>query len=520
MFVIKKLVIVLVITTLTTPVTAHANLKNQTQSRPTVAILDTAIDTSVTGLRGRVVQEVCILELPLCPNGTSFMEGPGSASMPSNLINLNGFNHGTQMSSVFVKNNSNADIVFIKIIGNSPTGVRQNAGDATVYNALNWVKNNASKYNIQAVTMAHGTDKGHGAAGTDYCPKTPITVQAVNDLMALQIPVFFPSGNREDYSRIDWPACIDASISVGVTNQIGDIHSTSNTDRSKLDFFAPGSFRIAGPGNVMETITGSSASIQVAAGMWLTAKAETGKDYQSLLTAFIAYARPTVGRQGKFNNLLSYPFTVQTAAQAAAARAAAIKTVARAAAAAKAAQAAEEAARPWKITDSKTKLSILNGDGIGNGSGCSSSSSKGYFVLNYSTNETLNVSINCSIALSVPKTVSGKALIEVRMPGGSWANIFSSGVITSCSYYWMVDGLHMEQCADDLEEAVWKASFVYKGTSGVLDGKFRIWHYRLPAQAECYDMPTGTKTYRFKVLTSKKQKLYSPTFQIKYVGCG
>ena len=39
---------------------------------PVLAILDTAIDTSLPGLQCKVVGEVCILEYALCPNGTNF----------------------------------------------------------------------------------------------------------------------------------------------------------------------------------------------------------------------------------------------------------------------------------------------------------------------------------------------------------------------------------------------------------------------------------------------------------------
>lgn len=48
---------------------------------PVLAILDTAIDTSLPNLQGKIVGEVCILEYALCPNGTNFQEGKGSASM-------------------------------------------------------------------------------------------------------------------------------------------------------------------------------------------------------------------------------------------------------------------------------------------------------------------------------------------------------------------------------------------------------------------------------------------------------
>jgi len=113
--------------------------------------------------------------------------------MPSNLITLNGFDHGTQMTSTFLMQNPNANVVFIRIIPSTETGARiATAVDPTVSAALQWVAQNASKYNIQAVTMS----QGHhilGAAGTDYCPKYQgVTYNVINALDQVGIPVFFP----------------------------------------------------------------------------------------------------------------------------------------------------------------------------------------------------------------------------------------------------------------------------------------------------------------------------------------
>jgi hypothetical protein len=302
----KKLIAALIAITLSLPTTAHAaGLKNRTGSTPAVAILDTAIDTSLPAFQGKVIQEVCILEWTTCPNGKSFMEGPGAASMPAKLITLNGFDHGTQMTSVFLATNPNVNVVFIKIIGNSATGMRQNAGEASVYNALNWVKANASKYNIQAVTMSQGMHN-LGPAGTDYCPKTPTTVQAVKDLITIGIPTFFPSGNGRDYARIDWPACIEESVSVGHVDKQNEISIASNNDNAKLDFFALGFFTVAGPGNVLKNISGSSAAIQAAGAQWISLKSSKPTwSYDQLLEALKATSTNTVGRQGTFKKLIN-----------------------------------------------------------------------------------------------------------------------------------------------------------------------------------------------------------------------
>lgn len=326
----KKLISALIAITLALPTTAHAaGLKNQTDPIPTIAILDTAIDTSLPAFKGRIVQEVCILDWTTCPNGSNFMEGPGAASMPANLINLNGFDHGTQMTSVLLQANPNVNVIFIKIIGNTSTGARQTAFESTVFNSLNWVNNNAARYNIKAVTMAQGHHT-LGAAGTDYCPNTPETKSSVDMLSNKGIPVFFPSGNGKDYQRLDWPACIDSSVSVGYVDRNDEIAVNSNYDASKLDLFAPGFFTIAGPGNVSKNISGSSAAIQVAAANYVALQSSKPTlSMQVLIDLLKSTAKSTVGRQGTIKRLIdlntaisySYVPAGPTAAEIAAAKA-------------------------------------------------------------------------------------------------------------------------------------------------------------------------------------------------------
>ena len=120
----KKLITVLISLSLVVPLTVHT--ASAATPAPTIAILDTALDSSLPAFQGKIVQEVCILQYGLCPNGQSFMEGVGAAAMSANTINLNGFDHGTQMASVFLKTNPNANIVFVRIIGDN-SGVRQPA---------------------------------------------------------------------------------------------------------------------------------------------------------------------------------------------------------------------------------------------------------------------------------------------------------------------------------------------------------------------------------------------------------
>jgi hypothetical protein len=306
---------------------------------PVLAILDTAIDTSIPALQGKVVGEVCILEWALCPNGTNFQEGAGAASMSPNLITKNGFDHGTLMASTAVQHNPNIKILFIKIIGNTSTGLRKPTGESTISAALFWVKENAAKYNVKAVSLSQGSSGLLGKSGTDYCPTFPRTISAVQSLNAMSIPVFSAVGNARDYARIDWPSCIPDVVSVGAVDQIGEITSYSNNDASLLDFFALGNMPAVGPGNITKNIAGTSSATQVAAATYLSLSSSTGKSGIDLINVMKANATNTVGRQGSFKKRItsvtsaapSSTAAAEAAAKAAAAKAAADKAAAKAA---------------------------------------------------------------------------------------------------------------------------------------------------------------------------------------------
>jgi hypothetical protein len=310
---------------------------------PVLAILDTAIDTSLPNLQGKIVGEVCILEYALCPNGTNFQEGSGAASMPANLITLNGFDHGTMMASTAVQYNPNIKILFIKIIANTPEGLRKPTGEPTISAALAWVRDNAVKYNVKAVSLSQGSSGLLGKAGTQYCPSFPRTVSVIQSLSAISIPVFSAVGNARDYSRIDWPSCIPDVIAVGAVDQIGEIASYSNNDNELLDFFALGNMPAIAPGNISKNIAGTSSATQVAAANYLTLSETTGKSGNELINIMKANSVVTVGRQGSFKKLISLSTTISVNNNAAADAAA--KAAADAAAKAAADAAAKAAAK-------------------------------------------------------------------------------------------------------------------------------------------------------------------------------
>jgi hypothetical protein len=236
----------------------------------------------------------------------SEMEGTNSAIMPADQLSRNGFDHGTQMASLAVAANPNVKIVFVRIIGSNPNGTRQVAGEPTVINGLDWVLRNKDRFNIQAVSMSQG-HHNLGAAGTDYCPKTPITEGKIKALADAGVPVFLPAGNNRDYVRIDWPACIQSSIAVGAVMPTNEVAIYSNFDSKLVDFFALGTTRAIVPGGKVINVGGTSAATVIAATQWATIKAaKPTLTYTQIYDLIAATSIPTKNSRvsgGKLINL-------------------------------------------------------------------------------------------------------------------------------------------------------------------------------------------------------------------------
>ena len=243
---------------------------NAEESKPSIAIIDTAIDTSLPIFQGRVIQEVCILDLPSCPNGDYYMEGAGSAVLPYDIISRNGFSHGTQMASIAALANPNVNIVFIRIIAHNSKGYRMPTTENTVAEAMAWVRDNKDIYNIQAVSMSQGHHKL--LYYRQYCPSSKILQPMITELKNMNIPVFFPTGNNGDKNRIDWPACIQDSIAIGAVDLNNSIAASSNVDTVLTDFYAKGTVKTINVGNRNGVSSGTSVAAQIAAAQWMYIK--------------------------------------------------------------------------------------------------------------------------------------------------------------------------------------------------------------------------------------------------------
>lgn len=206
---------------------------NANQTKPAIAIVDTGVDTNQV----KVLHEVCIMEELRCPNKKSYMEGTGAAYRAA----VNGFEHGTQMVKAAQTINPDVNIVFIRIYPSDRNDkmIVRNAANAnsTVKQALDWVANNKAKFNIVAVSVSLGESRF--ARGSSYCPVNAGLRNSIINLQNMGVGSLFAAGNRYDYTKVDYPACISEAIAVSSVGVRGNVERYSNR-AAETDFFALG----------------------------------------------------------------------------------------------------------------------------------------------------------------------------------------------------------------------------------------------------------------------------------------
>lgn len=244
------------------PVTSYAQLQSES-----LVVIDTALNSDQSDIAANIKYEVCILDWSVCPNGQNFMEGKGAAYLSPRFMSDNGFNHGSQMVSAALKTNPNLQIIFIRIVGSSNSGARLNTSPLVVAKALKWVSENKDRFNIAAVAMSQGHH--NLSVLTRYCPTENSVESMIELLLQKGVPVFVPAGNSRDYERLDWPACIPSTISIGALDSNRQIASYGNIDPKLLDFFEIGDFKITDFDGQLRNATGTSVSVQVAAAKWM-----------------------------------------------------------------------------------------------------------------------------------------------------------------------------------------------------------------------------------------------------------
>ena len=239
---------------------------------PTIAIIDSGVSTSL--FANNIAYEVCLINLPRCPNLKSNMEGPGAANLaPTNDKMLN---HGTQMASIVTAVNPSAKIIPIRIVGMTPKGIAGLYNLDDVQNALNWVITNREKYNISVVLLAQGAVMGN-------CRVPAGMAQSIATLKSANVPVIAAVGNNSNRGAVFSPACLSDSVAVGATDNPWSgsepyaydaaaapyIARYSNGAQGQVDFYLNARYYTKLTDGSTKFVVGTSNSAAALAGWWL-----------------------------------------------------------------------------------------------------------------------------------------------------------------------------------------------------------------------------------------------------------
>ena len=261
--------------------------------KPSIAIIDTAIDTTVPSLQGKIIYEACVMQSKGCPNKQMNQEGPGSASLPLNQLYANGFDHGTIMSVIATQVNPDINIVFIRIVPIASNGRQGQYSESSVLTALEWVARNKEKFNIVATSASIGHHSLRNVP--NYCPVKANLRDAIINLQSMNVATIFAAGNNYDINKVDYPSCITEAIAVGSATKEGRIALHSNGGK-ELDFYALGSFETS-----IKNAVGTSAATAALASYWV--KNYKGS-YASTYDYLKSISKPTESEQIKSNNFI------------------------------------------------------------------------------------------------------------------------------------------------------------------------------------------------------------------------
>ena len=276
----KKYLLVVALFLSATVLPAHAAItpaKAVSDIPPSIAVIDTGLNGM--WFNNSLVAEACFLEYGNCINGKTTMEGPGAATLPATTNTA--LDHGSQMVSIIKRVNPNAKIVFIRIVGVTPKGDPYLYTLKAVRMALDWVIANQAKYNISVVNISQGAIIGN-------CDVPVGMPKQITDLKAINVPVVVATGNAGNRTKINSPACLTDTVSVGATDNPWTGAGTLEYNRdakpyiarysngnNTTDFYLNGRWNVTNLNNTTKFMVGTSNAAASMSAWWLLNKKAT-----------------------------------------------------------------------------------------------------------------------------------------------------------------------------------------------------------------------------------------------------
>ncbi|MBW2980017.1 S8 family serine peptidase [Candidatus Woesearchaeota archaeon] len=236
----------------------QVNGTNITGLHETVCVIDTGIDTDHTAFSGRILDEYCFCSITdyngsggCCPNNETTDDSAEDDQ-----------GHGTHCAGIAAGNHStytgvatDAGIISIKVCNSSGSCLF-----SSVNAGIDWCTNNATKYNISAISISIG-----GGDYSDYCNSFS-SADYIDTAVAQNILVAVSAGNDGDTNAIDGPACVENATPVGAVDNSDNVYLNYNR-ADILNLLAPGRF-ITAPYNdgLTTSMSGTSMSTPHVAG--------------------------------------------------------------------------------------------------------------------------------------------------------------------------------------------------------------------------------------------------------------
>ena len=207
---------------------------NLTGTNIGVCVIDTGVNSTHEDLQGRVIAEYCFCDLTegevadCCNDGTN---------EDSDAEDNHG--HGTHVAGIVGANGTSVigvapdvNIISVKVANSSGSALMSD-----ITEAIDWCVTNSDAYNISVITISLGGGGFYGYCDANYTT----TATAINDAVALDIPVTIAAGNYwTPYShKIGTPACIQNATAVGAVDDSDDIFSSYQRN-DITDLMAPG----------------------------------------------------------------------------------------------------------------------------------------------------------------------------------------------------------------------------------------------------------------------------------------
>lgn len=207
--------------------------QNLTGKGQSVCVIDSGVNATHPGISGNIVAQKCFCSVTDLGGG-----GCCANTMDEDTIATDDNGHGTHVAGIIAANGTSALGVAPEagIVAMKVTDVAGTALFSDITQAVSWCTNNASLYNITAISMSLGGGSYTSSCDDDFAALSEEIQNAFNK----NITVVVATGNSGSTTNITAPACINKTIAVSSTTKADVISSFSNRN-SITDMFAPGS---------------------------------------------------------------------------------------------------------------------------------------------------------------------------------------------------------------------------------------------------------------------------------------